>query len=175
MSVQPSSTNLGEEIYSGAAGYGKISAIISAIIATFISICMVIGGIYVIKNRSKMKSVDGDINGNSDCKVITSNNNVSTVCSTFVTYTVNGTVYDKILTQTGSTSYIDKQKVIIWYNPETPNKPDMEPTGVGVGYLIIILAIIICIGAWAWVYITRISKFAAAASGVSDVLNMFKR
>ena len=165
---------LGDEIYSGAASFGRIWAVISSILVTIIAIFMIIGGVYIIIRRSKMLSVSGEVIGNSQCNVTQTGNNLSTICTTLLTYTINGNLYDKISTQTGTTSYTDKQQVTIWYYPDTPNKPELSPIPITAGYFLIGIAIILCIFSWLWVYITRKSKFAAAAGGIAEAWHLLR-
>ena len=167
-------SKLGQEIYSGAADFGKIGAVVSALFCTLIAVCMIIGGIYIIQYRSKLLFVDGEIIGDSVCYTVNTGKNVSTVCTTQVTYIIGGTSYTRVPVQTGSTFYNDKTRVTIWYSPDTPNQPQIQPIPASIGYFLIILAIIICFIAWIWVYITHRSKFAAAAGGVSQAWNLFK-
>jgi small-conductance mechanosensitive channel len=171
-----SKKTLGEDIYSGSAKFGKISAIISAVFATLFCIIIIGAGVYVIKLTSTMKSVEGKVSGNSVCQSVkSSENNTTTDCSTSVTYTVDDVLYEKRYLDTHKISYNDNQSITIWYDPNNPNEPKGKPLSKVVGYLMIIISIIALISSWVWVYITRHSKFAAAAGGTSAAINLLRR
>ena len=45
-------TNLGDDLYTGASGAGKIWTLISAIIATIVCLLMLAAGIYIIYHKN---------------------------------------------------------------------------------------------------------------------------
>ena len=45
---------LGDEIYSGAASFGKLRAVIGVIIGTIIGIGLIIGGIFALIHKTKL-------------------------------------------------------------------------------------------------------------------------
>jgi hypothetical protein len=123
-----------------------------------------------------MKSVEGTVVGNSICdSVLSSDNKTTYKCTTYVTYTVDGILYEKKYLDTNQVSYNDNQPIVIWYNPTKPNEPHGKPASKSIGYLIIGISVIILISSWVWVFITRRSKFAAAAGGASAAINLIRR
>ena len=170
--------SLGNEIYSGAAGFGRIEAWISAIIGTIIAIIAIIFGIYIIIHKGHLKSVTGTVTKSSyGCTTTTDTSNnkttTTTICSFNVSYTVDAQTYNKTFSSTDTLSEGDN--VIIWYDPKNPDKAEYNPAPTYVGWLIIGIALFVSLGLWLWVWITNRSKFAAAAGGVSAAVEMFRR
>ena len=166
--------SLGDRVYDDAGKFGRVYSIFTAIGATIVFIVMLSIGIIIIRNRYRLKSVNGQVKGNSLCETITTDNNVSTLCTTNVTYKIGDNTYSNIPTQTGSTSYIDGQEILVWYNPTTPNVPELQPTPSWIGYLLIVIGLVICISAWFWVYLARVSNFASAGIGAAGIYSLFK-
>ena len=170
--------SLGNEIYSGVAGFGRIEAWISAIIGTIIAIIAIIFGIYIIIHKGHLKSVTGTVTKSSyGCTTTTDTNNnkttITTICSFNVTYTVGTQTYNKTFSSTDTLSQGDS--VTIWYDPNNPDKGEYNPAPTYVGWLIIGIALFVSLGLWLWVWITNRSKFAAAVGGASAAIEMFRR
>ena len=165
--------SIGSEIYSGAAGFGRIYAWISAIIGTLIAIGMIIGGVYIIQHKSHLKSVDGIVTKASyDCSTKTNDKNTTTTCKFDVSYTVDKS-YNKTFSSTDTFSKDDK--ITIWYDPNHPDIGEFNPPDKWIGWLLIGIAFLIVFSVWFWVWLTKRSKFAAAAGGASAVINMIRR
>lgn len=170
-------TSIGKEIYSGAAGFGRLWAVISAVIGTILSILLMIGGAYIIYHRSYLRSVKGEVLEDSVCSTTTdAKGNSSTSCMTKVTYEVDGHSYpnpQKPL-NSGSKSYRAGQPITVYYDPNNPNDADLNPVPKWIGILAIVISIVIIIGSWFWVWVTRKYKFAAAAGGASHAVDMVR-
>jgi hypothetical protein len=141
---------------------------------------MVLGGVYIIKNRNKLKETEGKVITKSYCEkeTISNGKNNSTSerlsCTTIVTYTADGVLYENISIPSGSVSYIENQKIKLWYDSENPNNPTLNPTPAYFGYILITIAVIMVISSWSWVYITQKSKLAASATGTVTGINFVK-
>lgn len=163
--------SLGSEIYSDAASFGRVYAIISAVVASLFSIMFIIGGIYIIYHKSHLKSVTGTVTSDSFCTQLDKN---SASCSVHYTYTLNGENY--FGTSTSSIDYKKGDKITVWYDPNHPGvHREIDIPSKTIGVVAIIMGILIAVVAWVGVYVTRKYKFAAAASGVSGGIEMIKR
>ena len=173
-----SQPSLGQEIYSGAAGFGKIEAVIGVIIGTIIGLAMLIIGIVMMfaKNIYTAKTIGTIVVAN--CSQYTANNTSDNYnCSLLIKYTANGTTYSKQFTTDGINRYVENMTVDISYNPENPEDSQL---GTVLNYkltggILIFFGIFIAIGTWIWLWITRRSKFAAAAGGVAGAWNLLRR
>jgi len=162
--------SLGSEIYSDAASFGRVYAIIGAVVASLFALMCILGGIYIIYHKSHLKSVTGIVTSDSLCTRLDEN---STSCSVNYTYTLKGKNYSG--TSTSSTNYKKGDKIKIWYDPNHPGvHSEIDIPSKTIGVVAIIMGIIIAIAAWVSVYLTRKYKFAAAASGVSGGIDIIK-
>lgn len=181
---------LGDDIYSGSASFGRIMSIIKAVIGTLVGIAMIIGGIFLVRSRTKYSEsttakilntdtdkVDcvrtGDQTGNS-------NDNDMWNCSNIkLSWTVGGKNYDNKnspMSYTGSTNlegYKNGASVNIYYDPSNPRDITIQrlPTHI-FGWILLGLGILILISGWLWVLITQKSNFAAATSGVATTAGL---
>lgn len=181
MSTQSTQQSLGSEIYTGTADFGRIWAILGAIMSTFISIIFIIIGIVIIVKGSKYNSVSGIVTSDSVCNQtingnvngnVNGNNNQVTTCNTSVKYTVNSVIYQKTI-DTGSSSYKTGDQINIYFTDA--NNPTSNPIPSWIGIILIIMGVIILIGSWLWVWLTQRYKVAAAAEGVAGALSVIKR
>jgi len=167
------SKSIGNEIYSDTASFGKIWAIISAIMGTLFGIFFIIIGIYIILHKSHLKSTKGDVVKDSDCNTTIDNGNQYTQCSTTVNYNINGKEYTNKIVNTGSTTFTQgKNNITIWYSPTDPEKPEYKPAPTWIGWIIILVALLVIFGSWFWVWLTRKYKMAAAAEGAAGIYSI---
>jgi|688.fasta_scaffold430441_3 hypothetical protein len=157
-------------VYKGSAAYGRFMAILGAIFATLIAIGLIILGIKYNKTVSDYsKKVEATVNS----KNCTPSTKSQSTCEYNVSYIdENGTSVNGKLNTTDSIEL--NSKINIVYNPNNKNEIRFEKENTTtLGYTMIIIGIIIAIGAWFWVWITKKFEFAASASGVSSVFNLF--
>lgn len=160
--------NKSNDLYSNVADFGKVYYLINAIIATFISVFLIIVGIYIILHKSHLKSTIGKVKGDSICNKL--NKNISS-CSINYTYNIDGKNY--LGTSTSSKYYKDGSEILVWYDPNHPGvHPEIDVPGKKVGLGLILFAIFILIATWIGYYLVRKYKFAAAASGIRGGLNL---
>src|SRR6056297_2825237 len=86
-------------LYTGAADVGRIWATISAVLASIISIAMIVGGIYIIYHRSHLSIVKGRVTKSSyDCVTHKNQNGTTRTCKVDISYSVDGKKINKTFT-----------------------------------------------------------------------------
>lgn len=167
------SKTLTDEIYSGTASFGRIWAVVSAVLGTLMGIFFMVVGVYVIFHKSHLKSTDGDVVKDSECTTTTEDGKTYTHCSTTVDYKVNDQEYTNKQVDTGSTKFVQGTKNIeIWYSPAKPENPEYNPIPVSFGWVIIFISLLIVISSWFWVWLTRKYKMAAAFEGATGIYSI---
>jgi len=177
MSYEPSqSGGLGDQIYSGAASFGLIKALISAIIGTVISVIMIIIGINLMLKKTNTTWVEGII---LNVKCIPAENSfndkVNTQnCNINVSYEYNGK-QNKNIQYTGNLVYTVDQKVIIYINKDNESEIYLDnPSPKSLGVTLLIIGLLILGGVWLMFWLAKRYKFLAAAEGVSGAYNLFR-
>ena len=181
-------TNLGDDLYTGASGAGKIWTLISAVIATIVCLLMVATGIYIIYHKNYLKYIESRVLKSSyNCSISTPSNTSSntssntpsntpsnqiTTCKFDTRYTVNNQNYTK--TFSSSNTYQVDDKVTVWYDPNHPDRSEFNPLSKTVGWFIIALSFLILFGAWFMVWLSRRSKFIAASIGAGAGIGIAK-
>lgn len=169
-------TNLGDDLYTGASGAGKIWILISAIITTIVCLLMIAGGIYIIYHKNYLKYIESKVLKSSyNCSISTPSNTPSnqiTTCKFDSQYTVNNQNYTK--TFSSSNTYQVDDKVTVWYDPNHPDRSEFNPLSKTVGWFIIALSFLILFGAWFMVWLSRRSKFIAASIGAGAGIGIAK-
>lgn len=180
------SKGLGDEIYSGAASFGKIRAIIGTILGTIIGIALIIGGIAAIKHKRifTRKTIGKSVNSQnppqtipiSNCdSTIVKDNNRQYQCHFIVQYTVENKNYTKIFNTNSNTNYSEQTDIVIYYDPTNPENVSLyEDDYKIVGYIFIGLGILLLLSSWIGLWIVYKYKFAAAASGVAGAIDMVR-
>lgn len=164
---------IGDDVYSGAAGFGRFYTTMTAVISTIVGLLLFAVGIYIIYHRSHLKTVNGQVLDNSKCNTTVNQNNGQYVksCLTHVGYNVDNIPYDQQL-NSGSNEYSKGQGIIVYYDPVNPKEAEINPIPKWIGYFVSGLALLIIIWAWVWVWITKKYKFAAAAKGTAGAIEM---
>lgn len=156
-------------LYTGAATFGKVWSIFSAVAATLIAIAMILGGIYIIYHRAHLVSVKGKVTkSNYDC--VTQKN--TKTCQVNVEYSVSDKKYNK--TFTASSTYKTGDDILVYYDPSDPTDSEIEPIQKWVGWALIGGAVFIALSSWIWVYLVERYKFLAAAQGVKGVYDILR-
>ena len=161
--------------YSATSDFGKIKAIISAVVATIIGIIMIIIGIIMIKKISILTSTATatitQLNGAciQNNNIWTCNMNVSFTDSTGKSYTINN------LQSSSQNNYTSGETITIYYEPDNPNNASLQSDNTHtIGYVLIIIAIIIMSISWIMVWLSQRYKIFAAAEGVSGIADILK-
>jgi hypothetical protein len=169
----PPKQSIGSEIYSGAAGFGKIYAWFGAVFGTIIAISLIIFGIYSVNHKNHLKSIEGKVTKKSHlCNTQTQNKNTTTTCKFDVEYKVGVVSYT--VTFSSPTIFDIGDKVTVWYDPNHPDKGEFNPMSKNWGWLMIGIAIVMIVGVWIRLWITYKYKFAAAAGGASAFINLVR-
>lgn len=168
---------VGQEIYSGAASFGRGYAIFSAIMATVISLILIGVGIWLLFQKDPdTKSVQAKVD-DAQCTFVPASKNSSSSwsCLVTVTYEVDGKKYTNKLTSDGQTQYQKGQIITIHYNPQDPQQSELTPIryklfgGVTLG-----IGLFIILASWGTVWLTRRYKAFAAVEGASGLWHMFR-
>ena len=178
---QSSQPTLGDEIYSGAASFGQIKALIGAIIGTIVSIIMIIIGINLsLKKQPIFDSVNATIL-NVNCNTLQNrdqNGQVSSTtqnCNINVSYNYNGKNQNKYIQYTGNQVYTVNQQVTVYVNKDNDSEIYLSVPNIrSFGFLLIFIGLLILIGSWFVYWLTKRYKFFAAAEGVSGAYNLFR-
>jgi hypothetical protein len=162
---------IGEEVYTGASEFGKINAVIGLIFAIIICTGLIIGGIYLIRERDKITSeVTGTVL-NANCLPV-ANNQYS--CSFDVKYNVNNKEYTRRFKRTGDPIQ-NSDNIEVSFDPENPDNSYIDYmskklTGeilLGIGIFVLVASIIST-------FLTFRYKFFAAAQGVAAGVNLIR-
>jgi hypothetical protein len=164
---------IGEELYTGAAEFGKISAIISLVFLSIVCIGLIIGGIYLARQTDKLTSkVTGTVL-NANCLPV-ANNQYS--CSFQVKYTVNGKEYQRYFKRTSNEPVQVNDNIDIYYDPENPDNSRADYISKKlIGKILIGIGIFVLIGTIISTILTFKFKFFAAAQGAAAGINLIRR
>ena len=172
----PKRKSLGQEMYSGTAEFGRIMAIIGAVVATLIGIGLIIfGGILTTHKTQFSASVQGTVIDSSMC-VPTNNDDgsITETCMVAAHYNVGSQCKPCMIagTVTSSVPYTSGF-ITVYYDPSDPKQASLnsDDSTVG-GWVMIAIGIVMIIFSWLWVWITRKYKIAAAVGGVTSGLDI---
>lgn len=176
---------LGDEIYSGAASFGKFRAIIGVIFGTIIGLGIITGGIFALIHKTKLTGETTGIfvdNQNPpkpilpNCSSSTNqDNNISYNCHFNVQYQVGSTTYTKVFDTSSNINYQYQTDIVVYYDPDYPDNASLSKDDYHtVGYVLICSGIFLLIVSWITVWVVYHYKFAAAASGAAGAIEMVK-
>jgi hypothetical protein len=173
---------LGDEIYSGAASFGKLRAVLGVIFGTIIGIGLIIGGIFAIAHKTKrtMKTTGTSVDLKNNpvpiqCTSASDKDGNTYQCNFTLKYTVKKDQYSHSFQTNSSTDYNNMTQVTVYYNPNTPGDVSLTKDDYHtVGYVLIGFGVFILIGAWISLWIVLHYKFAAAASGAAGAIEMVR-
>jgi len=170
--------SLGSEIYSGAAVFGKVRAIIGVFIGTLISIFLIGFGIYAIARRKKRThQLVGTIqkleDGLNICVPTSVDNKIMYDCHFKVDYKIGIKEYSHTFQTRSNTTYTDGGSIDLYYDPKNIGDIALTPddTHLG-GWIALIVGIVMLVGVWLMLYFTLKYKVVAAASGVAGAADM---
>lgn len=174
---------LGNEIYSGAADFGRIRAIFGVIFGTLIGLGLIIGGFYAIAHKTKLSAstsgISVDANNNKIpipmCSSNTKDNITTYNCNFRLQYTVNKIKHYYTVNTNSNTNYSENTNVTIYYDPSNPNNASLTNDDYHTtGYVLIGFGILLLLISWISLWVVLHYKFAAAASGVAGGISMIK-
>jgi len=161
-----------DEIYSGAASFGRVWTLISAWFTTIVAVFVGLFGLFLLYRQFTMRIAEGTALGGSREKSTYNPSSKQTVITyvTLVAWTVGDKKYSEDLES--DTSYEHGDKVTVYYESGAPGEGTLMPMPKWSGLMVIGGALTMVGIAWMWVYATRRWKFLAAATGVSDVYRL---
>lgn len=167
---------VGDALYSGAAAVGRIAAIINAIMMSIVGLVLVIAGIVCISEKevyTEPATATLEQRGGN----ITTNNGTSNIWTVSYQDRQGQTHTTQLLISAYTQqSYSVGQIVFIQYNPTNYSDIRLKSlSNTTIGIILILVALVLVSASWLWVYLTRRSKFAAAAGGVDAALGLFRR
>lgn len=170
--------DLGGEIYSGLSSFGRIYALIGAIIATCVAITMIVAGIYFLVHKDtnvqgsgKVTAINESPTGICDPSIV--NNNLNYNCNVSFEYTYNSTKYTADLYISSSTKYYIGQTVSIWIDPSNPGLITVQrPTPKYVGGFLIGGGIFLALISWFWFWAARKYKIVGAVAGAQGAVGI---
>jgi hypothetical protein len=171
------SKSLGKEIYDDSAKFGRIMAMISAIIGTIIGISLIVGGIMALRSKTNLtETVLGTITNDPTCTNISTSDESHVQCIDIeIDYEVDGIQYQIVMTSSGNHTYVKGEKVTLYYDPENPSTAQLSSDNLHpLGWGLLIIGILILISGWVWYYITRASKYASVVGGASATVGILK-
>ncbi len=164
--------SLGENLYEGAAGYGRFRVYVSAALGALVGLGLLGGGVYLSRQPSvQMAQTKGTILS-SQCRTVVENKNFKIKCANTVQYRVNGQSYQRIILTNGDREYKKGDIIDLEYelahpqNARAPRLLTARTAGMlmlGAGVLVIGFSLI-------KVFMARKFKFFAASEAVSPLL-----
>ena len=170
---------MAEQVYDGAAAYGRFSSVMSAVGATFLAIIGVAIGIFILKKSAAQVESVATVNAPSTCRqelVSTSNNGntrtrLEDKCTTDVAYTALGS-QRRSSVDTSAARYATGDSLSVYYEPGSVGEVSASRVPSVAGWICIGVSIAVSVFAWIWVLVTSNYKVAAAASGASSAMSM---
>jgi len=161
--------NIANNVYDGAAAFGRFMALISLIISCIVGTIMIVIGIVLLFKKNKYTDVATGKITMASCNTV----NNTTSCSISADYNVDNKTY-KITAPVNGKYYNLDDNIDIYYDP---NEPGASRVGkpfsfMWIGIIMIVIALFIIGGAALYYYIVTQFKFVAAATGVGDVINI---
>ena len=167
--------SLGNEIYSGAASFGTIWALLGAISSTVIGIIMIVVGIYLLVHKNDRDSFPATIlyingPGGHPCQKV-QDNPIQYACTITVKYSGSPTPVD--INYIGGQVYYIGEQVTIYVKKGNPRDVTFSK-GIPnwIGWILIAVAIFIMAASWFWYWASRKWKFVAAAEGVGGIIGI---
>jgi len=168
-----SSSGIGDTLYSGAATFGLFWATVVAIVGTLIGIGLLGSGIALWTRKEKFSvPITGKVI-DAQCAPITQGNQQVQQCALKIEYVVDGKPYVYQTTRSDQ-FYAKDYNVSLRYDPENPVEATMDGSVKTAGKIMSGVGIVIIIGVWVNFYIKRRFKFAAAAGGVGQAVDMIR-
>jgi len=162
---------VGDDLYTGAASFGRMWSFITAIFFTIVAVILIVFGATVYTNKTTRTGYSANVLYTNGPNGICPQN---ADCILTVEYPGTSSPIDIKYTNTGR-EYYTGEIVTIYVNDKDPsditlNKPMSKKTGL----LIIVGGLLLAGIAWGWYALTKKYKFLAAGEGGSEVLRMFR-
>lgn len=169
-------SSLGNDLYAGAAAYGRFQATLGLFLGTIVGVLMVIVGITFVTRAvsltGKVQGVVSDAQCNQTGTKTDDGKNVRNVydCQFNIKYKVNNIEHIKHFITHGDAQRFNSELVDVYYNPDHPDDAQLSSDDShGLGYILIVGGVIFVLACWLWYYIATRYKFAAAAGAVRSI------
>ena len=160
-----------ETLQEGTMEYGRVTAVIKAVIFTILGLIMIISGIYLIvfKKNNQKEYTDAIVSQDTTCQ-----NN----CSVPITFTFqNKQININVNVNQGNNKTFYKGDIIkVLFDPTNVNVVSVAPplSSKTLGIILIIIGFIFIIGSWINVYLTKKYKSVATVEGAADILGTIR-
>jgi hypothetical protein len=171
---------LGDDIYSGAAEYGKFNALIGIIFGTILAIILIIIGTkLLVYHEEPIQTVEGIVTNQPRCETEEDKDTKETYskCYIEIDYNINQQKYIYRGYTKEPRQYKNGDKIILYYKPSSPGDAKLTKDWSEhlIGGILLGTGLFIVGSSWLWFYITNKYKFAAAAGGIADATELFRR
>lgn len=178
--VSKSTERIGREVASGAAEFGRLTAVFSAIGMTLIGLILIIIGIWLLRYKDTHTKTAQALVTSSHCTKMSDGNPQADgqpvyICYMGVTYKVGSQTCTTTVSSDGQNQHQKGETVTIRYDPEHVCDAELAMKTVSkklVGVVMIGISVLLMFFSWFWVYITRKSKFGAAATGAGEAMHL---
>ena len=168
---------LTREIYTGAAAYGRFRGILAAIMGTIFGIIFLIGGVVLIKRKTRFTDTTGStVTSEPSCVQYQDQNTSKWKCSNIqLSYQINGKDYVLNTSSDSTIRYSKGLPVSIYYDPSNPANSSLVSDNVKIfGWILLAVGILVLLSAWFWLIMVLKFKVAAAASGAAGVISTIR-
>ena len=179
-------SSVASDVYEDVAEYGKVTNLIGAVVATIVCTILIGVGIYLtVRKRVLTASSIGNITNiqNGKCTFNQGSYDANTKrtssssweCTMTVSYMASGLSYTHVETQQTASQRNVGDLIPVYYQPSRPSNSslvsdDMRMCGVSMSFI----SLLVLVFAWVGVWLTRNYKAAAAASGASSIVSVFR-
>lgn len=168
---------LSREIYTGVAAYGRFRAVIATVMGTIFGIALLIGGVVLIKRKTRFTETTGaTVISEPACVQYHDQNTPKWKCTNIqLSYQINGKEYTLNANSDGAIRYSKGLPISIYYDPTNPANSSLVSDNVKIfGWILLAVGILVLVSAWIWLVIALKFKVAAAASGASGVIGTIR-
>jgi hypothetical protein len=165
--------NIVDQVYDGAATFGRIMAYVYLVIWNIVGWSMVGIAIYLMTRHERYTKKTKATVVVADCQRYFSNKSSNNSCLLTLEYMVDDIKYTPKYNTNGSQSYYQGMDFNIRYDPERPQDFIVAPIlkfGVGAILLSIALLIIICV--WIYWYVVITYKAVAGITGMGHAVDI---
>lgn len=172
--------NQKDDLYTGVAQFGRITAIIGAIVATIAGLIMFGFGVHILVSKSDKVKTSAKV-VTASCDQWTQNqqsdnsfsSRVMYNCDLDIQYLVDGKWVNGKLHINSERHYKNGDNFSIYYHKNNPDSIDISgPTPHALGWVLVVMGILFVAGSWLWVWLTHRYKLAAAVQGTESGIEM---
>jgi hypothetical protein len=166
------SNQLGSDIYSGVAAYGKLKSGFNFFIVSVISLAFVIiGGYLAFRKEVYTKKVNGTIT-KSDCSIY----NKKYSCNLEIKYKVNDTEYVlNAISNSNTNKLVVGKTIYVYVNEDNHADATIDSGYKKVGWIMLSIALVVWISTGIHFYFSLKNNDYAAYTGATDASNLFSR